>query len=241
MKLFSEIKMDLNKKIKTAAFVSLGFLCVFHSAYSQPERSLVRKGNKQYQSGNFAESEITYRKALDKNRSSFNGSYNLGNALYRLEKYDEAAQQYAGSFSLAKEKEAAASDMHNLGNALLKAEKYEQSIEAYKNSLRINPNDNETRYNLAYAQAMLKQQQNQENKENKDKKDEQKQDEQKQEQKNEQQQQEQQKQQNSKPEQQKISKEDAERILQALKNNEQNLQKKLSKKESERIRIEKQW
>ncbi len=99
---------------------------------AQPERGMVRKGNGQYEDGKFAEAEITFRKAIDKNHRSYKGSYNLGNALYRQEKYKEAAQQFGSSLGFAENKQAAFRNLHNQGNALLKSGEYGPSVEAYK-------------------------------------------------------------------------------------------------------------
>ena len=142
----------------------------------------------------------------------------------------------------------------------LQDKKYEESINAFKQSLKLNPKDNDTRYNLAYAQSMLRQQQQQsKNDKNQDKKDKQQQDQQqngqqqkdkdKQQQdqnKDSAQQQKEEKGKEDKGKQQKgskqeISKEDAEKILQALNNDEKNLQKKMIKKEGNRIPIDKNW
>lgn len=234
------------------SIISLILLTV--NVFSQSERKLVRDGNKKYESGKYSEAEINYRRSLEKNKSSFSGTYNLGDALYKQKKFDEAASQFNNSSTLTKDKKSQANNFHNLGNALLQAQKYEQSIDAFKNALKLNPDDNDTRYNLAYAQSMLKQQQqqqqqNKDNKDNKDNKQDQQQQKNKEDQKKEQQQKEQQqeqqkqdqKEEQAKQQEQKISKEDAERILQALKNNENDLQKRKAKKEGVKVKIEKQW
>lgn len=219
---------------------------------AQPEKSNVRSGNKAYQKNNFSEAEIKYRKALEKNHSSFNANYNLGNALYKQDKFEEASRQFSAAANLAPDKNLAARDYHNLGNSYFRQQKFNESIEAYKNALRLNPNDDETRYNLAYAQKMLKQQEKNQQGKNKNEQDKnQNQDKNKNEnqQNKEQQQDEQQNQQQNadnqqgqpKQPEQKISKEDAERLLQALRNNEKEIQKRLNKIEGQRIRTEKQW
>jgi tetratricopeptide (TPR) repeat protein len=224
--------------------------------YSQPEKGTVRSGNKAYLKNNFSEAEIKYRKAIEKNQASFHAHYNLGNALYKQDKMEEASRQYQAAANMAPDKNLAARDFHNLGNSYFKQQNFKESIEAYKQSLRLNPDDEETRYNLAYAQKMLKdQQQNQDNK-NKDRQNQDKNKNQNENQQNKDQQQQEQKQQQEqagqqqnadkrteqpgKPEQ-KMSKEDAERLLQALRNNEKEIQKKLNKIEGQRIRTEKQW
>lgn len=248
------------KIISSKPWALCGLLLILTtSVRAQSERSLVRDGNKSYEAKKYDQAEIQYRKSLENKKGSLPAQYNLGNALYRQDKLDEARGQFeqAGSRPDASPEERARA-FHNLGNSLLKQEKYQESIEAYKKSLRINPGDNDTRYNLAYAQARLQQQQqqNKDNKDNKqqdDKKDQNKEQQKNQEQdknKEQQQQQQQDQEQNqAKQDQQetgkqksdRISKEDAEKILQALNNDEKKTQKKLNKKEAVRVRIEKQW
>lgn len=231
------------------------FLILPLASNSQSDRALVKKGNEQYKAGKYSDAEISYRKSLEKNKNNFAGGYNLGNALYKEKKYEEAAREYSSASSTEKDKSNLSRTYHNLGNAFLKAEKYQESVDAFKQALKNNPDDEETRYNLAYAISKLQQQQQQQNKDNKDNKNQDKKDQkqqqkdQKDQQKKDQQQQQKQDQQKQKEEQQKqqqvkkdkISKEDAERILQALKDDEKNLQKKLARKESTRMNIEKQW
>ena len=85
-------------------------------------------------------------------------------------------EQYGNSIALQpNDKERLAAAYHNTGNALLSDKKIEESINAYKMALKNNPKDNDTRYNLAYAQMMLKKQQQNQDK-NKDKNKDQKQD-----------------------------------------------------------------
>lgn len=210
---------------------------------AQNEKPLVREGNSQYKKGNFSEAELKYRKSLEKNKNSAEGSFNLGDALYKQKKYDEAAGAFHNLSSANKDKDLQAKTFYNLGNSYMQADKYEESANAYKQALRMNPKDEDARYNLAYALQKLRQQQQQQK--DKDKKDDKK----NQEKKQDQQQQQQDKQDQKKQEQQqqqaqqqpKISKEDAERMLEALKNDEKNLQKRLAKKEGARVSIEKQW
>lgn len=50
--------------------------------------------NKLYETEKFTEAEIAYRKSLEVNPRSSEGTYNLGNALYKQKKFPEAAEQY---------------------------------------------------------------------------------------------------------------------------------------------------
>lgn len=226
-------------------FLLLVGVALSMNVFAQNERSLIRDGNKQYQQKKYSDAELNYRKGLEKNDHSYEANYNLGSALYRQGKLEEASKYYSGCAALIKDKEAQQNAYYNLGNSLLKGEKYAESVDAYKNALKLNPKDDQSRYNLSYALSKLRQQQQQQqqnkndkNKDNKDKKDQkqQQQDQKKQDEKNlQQKQQAENKDQQNKDKQQqqpkpKISKEDAERMLQALKNDEKNLQKKLAKK-----------
>lgn len=224
---------------------------------NKDERKLIREGNNLYNNKKYSDAEIRYRKSLEKNKNSTVGSYNLGNTLYKEGKYDEAISRFNQNSDQKMPKDLRAKNLHNLGNAYMQAEKYEDAVNAFKNSLKANPEDKDTRYNLAYAMSKLQQQQqqqqqqkdNKDNKDNKDQKDKQQQQGKDKDQKDKQQQQQQQQQKEQKEQeqkqaqqkQQKISKEDAERMLQALKNDEQKLQKRMNMKEGERVRISKNW
>ena len=214
-------------------------------AYSQSERKLVRDGNKLYKDKKYSDAEVNYKKSLDVNKDSKTAQFNLGDAYYKQGKYDDATRQFQLLSSDNKlDKEQKAKAFHNLGNSYLQSKKYDECIGAYKNALKLNPKDNDTRYNLAYAQSMIQQQQQQQQQQNKDqdKKDEKKDQQQQQQQKDQQQQKEEQKKDEQKQaKRDKISKEDAEKILQALNNDEKNTQKKLTKKDATKISIDKNW
>jgi Ca-activated chloride channel homolog len=214
-------------------------------------RAEARSGNVAYSNGRFKEAETSYREALKQDNTLREGTFNLGDALYKQKKYDEAADQ----FRLLADNSKAAKDLrsqsyHNLGNAFLQSRKLQESVDAYKNALRFNSTDEDARHNLAYAQKLLLQQQQQQKK-NQDKQNQ----EQKQEQQPDQEQQNQdnknnqdQNKQNQQPQQPqqsqtqpKLSKADAERILDALNNEEKNIQKRLIKRKANGVMIEKDW
>ncbi|MFM9026620.1 MAG: tetratricopeptide repeat protein, partial [Bacteroidota bacterium] len=128
----------------------------------QRPAEITRQGNKLYNEKKYNEAEIKYRKTLEAEKNDVTARYNLGNSIYKQEKFENASDYYR---QLAEQKDVSKSirsdAYHNLGNCLLQEKKYEESIEAFKQSLRNNPSDNDTRYNLAYAQSMLRQQQQQ--------------------------------------------------------------------------------
>lgn len=231
--------------------------------YSQSTRNLVNQGVEKYENQNYSEAEADFRKGTGNEPESFEANFNLGDAYYKQEKYDEAVNSFNQSLRLAESKNEKAKVYHNIGNSLLKSNKVKESIEAYKNSLKLNPDDQDTKYNLSYALALLNQQQqqkqqdknnqdkNQQNDQKQNQKDQQQNDQkrdQKDQQQNDQQQQprtpEDQKTQQDQlkqPERNEMTKEEAEQILNALKNNEEDLQKKLRKKTGVRVKTEKDW
>jgi len=212
-------------------------------ASAQKEKKLIIEGNKQYENKNYAEAEKSYKQGLNKNKDSYKGAFNLGDAYYKQEKYEEAAQQFQSLTHKATSKDTLSKAYHNLGNALLKSKKYEEIINAYKNALKNDPNEEDTRYNLSYAQQMLRQQQQQQNKDKDKKEDKDKKDDKKEKEKKEDKKDEKKKEQEKQPEKNKISKEDAKRLLDALQNDEKNLQEKMKKEKTQgvKVKIEKDW
>ncbi len=200
------------------------------------ERGYVRSGNKLYKDSLFTKAEVDYRKALDVNPKSTEAAFNLGNALLMQQKGQEAIEQYTAAANVEKDKSKLAQIYHNIGVVLQSAKQYPACIEAYKKSLRNNPNDDETRYNLALAQKLLKdqqqnQQQNQDNKKNEqDKKEDKNQQEQKQNQDNkDKKEQNQNKQQQQQKKEDEMSKDNAQQLLNAVMQDEKDVQEKVKK------------
>ncbi len=218
-----------------------------HAAYAQADKKYIRQGNREYEKSKYPESEISYRKALDKNKQSADAVFNAGDALYKQKKYEDAGKQFMENINMNEDRKKKSAGLYNLGNSFLKANKLKESIDAYKNSLKLDPQNLEAKYNLAYAQDLLKQQQQQQKQDQQQQKqdkkdqdqDQNKEKEQDQSDNNEQQDQQQQQQEDS----QAISKEDAERILNALENDEKNVQEKvkLAKAAKDRVRSAKNW
>jgi Ca-activated chloride channel family protein len=223
--------------------------------FSQSVRSLVREGNSQYEDQKYSDAEVSYRKALEKEQDLVPGNFNLGNSLYKQDKADEAIRAYENALIKAESKETKAEAHYNMGNALMKGQRYQEAVKSYIEYLKLNPNDQDTKYNLSYALAKLKeQQQQQQNKNDKSKdnkqdqkKDKQNEDQQKKDQEKQDQQkqdQQQQQEQQQKPQQgqeKKMAKADAERILDVLKNSEKDVQKKLRVRQGVRVKTEKDW
>jgi tetratricopeptide (TPR) repeat protein len=221
--------------------------------YGQVDKKYIRQGNREYEKNKFSESEILYRKATDKNKNAPDAVFNTGDALYKQNKFEDAGKQFIENLNMNEDKNKKSAAMYNLGNSLLKANKVQESIEAYKGSLKLTPDNPKAKYNLAYAQDLLKQQQKQkqqqqqQNKDKQDKdKDQSKKDqkdqnkENKEQEKNDKQNEDQKQQQDQ---QQRMSKDDAQRLLNALANEEKNVQEKvkLAKAAKERVRTVKNW
>ena len=127
----------------------------------QAEKQVFRQGNDFYKQNNFVDAEVQYKKALGENPNYEKANYNLGNAIYQQNRFKEALPIYELVSKTTQDQLTKAESFHNIGNSMMKEKQYEKAVEAYKNSMRNNSKDDETRYNLALAQKMLKQQQDQ--------------------------------------------------------------------------------
>ena len=213
------------------------------SAFAQKaERDYIRKGNRAFKDSIYVDAEVDYRKALDANPQSTIARFNLGNTLLWQNKAQEAMNEFADAARIEKDKGRKAQIFHNMGVIFHSTKEYEKAIEMYKEALRNNPSDDETRYNLALAQKMLKdQQQNQQN-QNQDQQNQQQQQQQEQQQDQQQQQQDQQQQQQPEQKQDEMSKENAEQLLNSVMQDEQNTQDKVKKQQViQGSRLEKDW
>ena len=143
---------------KTYIFIVLT-LGSFFSVIAQSERKMTRNGNTSYETGNFIDAEINYKKALDKNSDLLEAQFNLGDALVKQERFDEALDAFEKVSVSTEDQNLKANALHNKGNVLLSQQDLEGAIESYKNALRINPKDHETRYNYAYVKKLLDEQQ----------------------------------------------------------------------------------
>ncbi|MCD8203395.1 MAG: tetratricopeptide repeat protein [Prevotella sp.] len=224
-------------------FVLILLLGVVTVVNAQTDRQLINDGNRKYRMQDYPNAEVLYRKALSKNQSNPQALYNLGCALMMQNKDSAAVVQFENAAKVETNKMRLASVYHNIGVICQNKKMYSEAINAYEQSLRNNPKDDETRYNLALCKKLNKDQggnnnQNQNkdkknnedkngqnNKDNKDKKDDKD--------KNNQQQQ---------PKEQ-MSKENAEQMLNAAVQNEKDTQERMKKamqKPSSR-QLEKNW
>ena len=233
-------------------FLSI-FIFAFSLVYAQRDyRDYIRGGNKLYTDSLFDKAEIEYRKALEKDVDGTYALYNLGNSLLLQNKAQDAISQYQIAEKRENDPAKLAQIHHNMGVLYQGSKEYAAAVEAYKQSLRENPHDHETRYNLALAMRQLKQQQQQQQQQQQEKEQEQQEQqqqeqqqqnlEQQQNQEQQEQQQQQQNQQQQQEQQQEMSKENAEQMLQAAMQDEKNVQEKVKKMMQVRGRkLEKDW
>ena len=226
-------------KRKAAAVL---LLLVAMSVSAQTDRQYIRQGNKQFNAGDYANAEVSYRKAVEKNPKNPQAAYNLGNALLAQKKDSAAIEQFQNASKLETNPLRKYQSFHNMGVICQSHKMYGEAIEAYKNALRLNPADDETRYNLILCkhqkqkqdQNQQNQQQNKQDQKQDDKKDQQKQDQNKDKDK-----------QDKKPEERKpqMSKDNAEQLLNAAMQQEKQTQDRLKKaqQQPQRRNILKNW
>lgn len=226
-------------------FSLMAILLISSMAFAQRESGDVRRGNREYKKQNFTEAEVDYRRGLETNKNSYEAHYNLGDALFKQDKYADAQAEFETAAKMLDRKEDKtrfAKAMHNIGNCNFAQQQYDKAVAAYQESLRANPKDNDTRYNLVKAMEMLQQQQQQQNQQNQDQQQQQQdQQQQQQEEQQNQDQQDQQEQQQQEQNEDQMDKETAEQILQALEQDEQDTQEKMQRQQGKKRRVEKEW
>ena len=222
--------------------VTVLLLLMTITAVAQTDRQYIRQGNKQFHRGDYPGAEVSYRKAVEKNPKNPQAAFNLGNALMAQKKDSAAVEQFENAARLETNPLRKSQSYHNMGVICQTHKMYGEAIEAYKNALRLNPDDDETRYNLVLCKHQKQKQdqnrQNQDQQNNDDKKKDDKKDQQKPEDKKDQQDQKQQEQ--PKPQ---MSKENAEQLLNAAIQNEKQTQDKMKKaqQQPQRRNLQKNW
>ena len=227
---------------KRKVAVMLLFLTAL-SVTAQTDRQYIRQGNKQFRMGDYPNAEVSYRKAIEQNPKNPQASFNLGNALMAQKKDSAAVTQFENASRLETNPLRKAQSFHNIGVICQTHKMYGEAIEAYKNALRLNPNDDETRYNLVLCkhqkQKQDQQKQNQGQNNDDQKKDDQKKDDQQKDQ-NSDKQDDKKQQEQQKPQ---MSKDNAEQLLNAAIQNEKQTQDKLKKaqQQPQRRTNQKNW
>ncbi len=248
---------------------SLGSSILFFMTFSiiaQSAHKNLRNGDMLYEYGKYQDAELEYRKA-DTNKSSVKSSYNLGNTLVNQERYDEAIKSYESAAAKATSDDQKSKIYHNQGNAFFRKEKYKESIDAFKKSLKYKPSDQATKENLAMAHTEWKKQQqqkdqqknkdknqnqdkkegqqdknNQDNKDkNQDQNEDQKNENQNQDQQNQDQQDQQKGQDQADKDGKKMTKEDAQKLLEVMDSEEKKVQQKMRRMDGKGKKPTKDW
>lgn len=128
--------------------------------YSQSERKYIRDGNKNFSDSSFVKSEINYKKSLEINPDYDAAIFNLSNSLQKQKRFDESEEYLKKIIDNSNDSSIISDSYYNLGNNMLQQQKINEAIDAYKNCLRINPKDEEARYNLTKSLSLLNQNNN---------------------------------------------------------------------------------
>ena len=251
--------------MKNILYISLSLLSLSAFAQNKAEKEALKamanskkytyEGNTALKSDKPIQAEVEYRKAIAEDKNNATAQYNLGTMYYQQKSYDEAFSRLKNASTSDKiTEEEKHKAFHNLGNAFMKNKEYEKAVLSYKEALRHNPKDEETRYNLAVAKEMLKQnppppQNNKDNKDNKkdqgDKQDKNKDkgDDQKDPNQDNQQNKNQSGQGQGEQRPSSLSPQQMERILEAMNNEERKTQEKINaqKVKGQRAKTEKDW
>lgn len=212
-------------------------LAVCATVSAQNDRQLIREGNRLYRQKQYAQAEVLYRKAIAKKADNPQAVYNLGCALMMQQKDSAAIMQYENATKLEKNKLRQSKSWHNIGVMCQSHKMYGEAIKAYEQSLRLNPSDDETRYNLALCKQLNKnnpqQDKNQQDKKNEEKEDD----------KGQQQKKDKKDQQKEEQPKEQMSKDNAERLLDAAVQNEKATQQRLKKamQQPRKKQLQKNW
>ena len=213
-------------------------LVVASTSFAQNDRRYITQGNKLFRSGQFDKAEVAYRKAIEKNPRNPQAHYNLGNSLMAQKKDSAAVQSFQKSTELETSKIRKAMAFHNMGVVCQQHKMYGEAIEAYKNSLRLNPKDDATRYNLELCKRQQRNQKNQDKQDQNKQKDKNGNDQKDEKQKNKDKQD--QKKNNN---ENKMSKENAEQMLNAAMQQEKSTQQRMKKamQKPRTNKLDKEW
>ena len=164
--------------VKYFAIVVLLLVCGEASAQKMKERKCVRDGNEYFNKGEYKKSIAHYEEALQHDPNSFEAKFDLGSALYRSERYEEAEKTLLPLLDNESLSEIERGEVaYNLGNTQFAQKKYKEALASYRTAMRCNPNDKDAKFNYAYTKLKLQQQeQQQQDNQNQDQNQDQKQD-----------------------------------------------------------------
>jgi Ca-activated chloride channel family protein len=226
------------KQLRVAISAGMLFICCSLSSSAQKENALIRSGNRFYKQKQMDQSQKQYEDAVKKAPGNPTANYNLGNAQFRKNNYNDAVSSYGASVEHTTDKNMQEKGLYNKGVALVKQQKLQESINAWKDALKLDASDEDARENLQKALMQLKQQQQsqqekekkdqQEKKDQKDKKDENKQ--------------QQEQPQQPKPQPSRLNKQQVEQYLKTLQQKEKEIQDKMNQNKAKALsQPDKDW
>lgn len=233
-----------SKRTKRGAVAFALLLVSAATANAQTDRMYVQQGNKLFRSGSYADAEVAYRKALEQNPQNPQALFNLGNAMLAQGKDSAAVEAYGSATRVETNPKRKAQAYHNIGVVCQQSQLYADAIESYKEALRLNPSEENTRYNLELCKWLLKKQQSQQQEQNQQQQQDKNDDQQQEQQEQQKQQQDQQnQQQQEEQERNKMDKETAEQLLNAAVQQEKDTQERMKKamQQAGKRKLEKNW
>ena len=254
-----KIKKNGSVALNTPMAKMLVLFMLLANAVNGQTNKFIQQGNKLYEQQKYKEAADDYAKAVSKDPNNTSGLFNLGNSLYQQKKFDESRKVMTQTATLSKDKTGKSAANYNIGNTYMSQQKWEDAVNAYKQTLRNNPQDIDAKYNLSYAEQMMKKQQQQDkdknkqdkqnkdqkkdkDKQNQDKKDDKNKDKQdNKDQKNDQDKKDDKDQQQPQEQPSKLSKQQADQLLDALQQEEKKLQDKMKKEKGTPVKMQKDW
>ena len=143
----------MNKLVKYLTIIV--FLSSALTLSAQSDEKAIRKGNRNYKSGNYEEAIAKYREALEIRPNNAKAQFNLGDVYYAKQSYDTAYAEFQKVLEISPDAKLKSDAVYNMGNCLLAQDKYYDAFNIYKVSLKLNPENENALYNLEYCRAHL--------------------------------------------------------------------------------------
>ena len=135
--------------------IVIALLCSVLSVSAQSDEKAIRKGNRNYKSGNCEQAIENYRKALEIRPNNAKAQFNMGDAYFAKQSYDTAYAEFQKVLEISPDAKLKSDAVYNMGNCLLAQNKYYDAFNIYKVSLKLNPENENALYNLEYCRAHL--------------------------------------------------------------------------------------
>ena len=153
-------------KKKYWALIFILLINIFQ-AQTGAARKYLLEGDKAYTTESYQDAAANYLRSIQEGEGSFKSNFNLGNAMYKLKKYDDALLQYEKSLSFATDNTEKANAYFNMGDAYFQKRLYEKAAESFKSALKLNPNDENARYNYTLSKQKIEEKQQKQEEQNK--------------------------------------------------------------------------